>query len=100
MRAGGKQLRGSQLREVILTGVEVRESSGTPGMEHTLLQALTTNLHHLSILSLAGLKLTANQAAMFGKVLILSFYFISIVFIHSYLIFAVVYHFIKSQLSK
>nr|XP_027229325.1 uncharacterized protein LOC113821082 [Penaeus vannamei] len=67
MRAGGKQLRGSQLREVILTGVEVRESSGTPGMEHTLLQALTTNLHHLSILSLAGLKLTANQAAMFGK---------------------------------
>lgn len=78
MRAGGKQLRGSQLREVLLAGVEVRESSGTPGMEHTLLQALTTNLHHLSLLSLAGLKLAPNQAAVFGKVfffLIFSFSF-------------------------
>lgn len=69
MRAGGKQLRGSQLREVFLSGVEVRESSGKPGMEHTLLQALTTNLHHLSLLSLAGLKLTPAQAALFGKTL-------------------------------
>ncbi|KAG7170986.1 NLR family CARD domain-containing protein 4-like 3, partial [Homarus americanus] len=67
MRAGGRQLRGSQLREVLLGGVEVRESSGKPGMEHTLLQALTTNLHHLSLLSLAGLKLTPTQSALFGK---------------------------------
>ncbi|XP_042218652.1 uncharacterized protein LOC121863836 isoform X2 [Homarus americanus] len=69
MRAGGRQLRGSQLREVLLGGVEVRESSGKPGMEHTLLQALTTNLHHLSLLSLAGLKLTPTQSALFGKTL-------------------------------
>ncbi|XP_071547953.1 uncharacterized protein [Panulirus ornatus] len=69
MRAAGKQLRGSQLREVLLGGVEVRESSGKPGMEHTLLQALTSNLHHLSLLSLAGLKLSPTQAALFGKTL-------------------------------
>lgn len=68
MRAAGKHLRGSQLREVFLSGVEVRESSGTPGMEHTLLAALTTNLHHLTLLSLAGLKLTPTQAQIFGKV--------------------------------
>ncbi|XP_068231604.1 uncharacterized protein [Palaemon carinicauda] len=67
MRAAGKQLKGSQLREVLLAGVEVRESSGKPGMEHTLLQALTSNLHHLSLLSLSGLKLTATQSAIFGK---------------------------------
>lgn len=67
MRAAGKHLRGSQLREVFLSGVEVRESSGTPGMEHTLLAALTTNLHHLTLLSLAGLKLTPTQAQIFGK---------------------------------
>lgn len=68
MRAAGKHLRGSQLREVFLSGVEVRESSGTPGLEHTLLAALTTNLHHLTLLSLAGLKLTSTQAQIFGKV--------------------------------
>ncbi|KAK7072483.1 hypothetical protein SK128_012781 [Halocaridina rubra] len=69
MRAAGKQLKGSQLREVVLAGVEVRESSGKPGMEHTLLQALTTNLHHLSLLSLSGMKLSPTQAAIFGKTL-------------------------------
>lgn len=68
MRAAGKHLRGSQLREVFLSGVEVRESSGTPGLEHTLLAALTTNLHHLTLLSLAGLKLSPTQAQVFGKV--------------------------------
>lgn len=68
MRAAGKHLRGSQLREVFLSGVEVRESSGTPGLEHSLLAALTTNLHHLTLLSLAGLKLSPTQAAVFGKV--------------------------------
>lgn len=67
MRAAGKHLRGSQLREVFLSGVEVRESSGTPGLEHSLLAALTTNLHHLTLLSLAGLKLSPTQAAIFGK---------------------------------
>ncbi|XP_045123346.1 uncharacterized protein LOC123511477 isoform X2 [Portunus trituberculatus] len=67
MRAAGKHLRGSQLREVFLSGVEVRESSGTPGLEHSLLAALTTNLHHLTLLSLANLKLSPTQAAVFGK---------------------------------
>ncbi|XP_076035663.1 uncharacterized protein LOC143021810 isoform X2 [Oratosquilla oratoria] len=67
MRAGGKQLRSSQLREVHLGGVEVRESSGKPEMEHTLLQAFTSNLHHLSTLSLVGLKLTPLQGTIFGK---------------------------------
>ncbi|KAK3865449.1 hypothetical protein Pcinc_028941, partial [Petrolisthes cinctipes] len=67
MRSAGKQLRGSQLREVYLSGVEVRGSSGTPGLEHLLLQALTSSLHHLTLLSLAGMNLTPPQALAFAK---------------------------------
>lgn len=68
MRSASKQLRGSQLREVYLSGVEVRGSSGTPGLEHLLLQALTSSLHHLTLLSLAGMNLTPPQALTLAKV--------------------------------
>ena len=68
MRSIGKDLKTSQLREVFLPGVEVRECNGKMEMEYTLLQALTSNLHHLSLLSLCGLKLSSTQTQMFGKV--------------------------------
>ncbi|RXG59938.1 hypothetical protein Avbf_14865, partial [Armadillidium vulgare] len=49
MRIAGKHLRRSQLREVELAGVQMRESSGKAEMEHLLLTTLTSNLYHLSL---------------------------------------------------
>lgn len=67
MRGVGKAVKGSQIRELILGAVEVRESSGKASQEHTLLSALITNLHHLSLISLANLKLQPASATIFGK---------------------------------
>ncbi|KAL7633771.1 UNVERIFIED_CONTAM: hypothetical protein RMT77_015725 [Armadillidium vulgare] len=67
MRIAGKHLRRSQLREVELAGVQMRESSGKAEMEHLLLTTLTSNLYHLSLLSLCGLPLSPHQNGIFGK---------------------------------
>ena len=68
MRAIGKDLKTCHVREIYLPGVEVRESSGRTEMEYTLLQAFTSNLHHLTLISLTGLKLSSVQTQLIGKV--------------------------------
>lgn len=73
MQSCGRALKACGVREVVVGGVAVRGlrgvgSGGGGEAEHTLLAMLTTHLHHLTHLSVAGMALTPTQATAFGKV--------------------------------